>query len=139
MNWKLVFTLSAIGLIMGTAAVLGVTGWIEAVLWLLVGIACAWIIARNVSEKHFSHGFVVGFINSAIAHIIQILFFDTLAENNPDVAARLASSEAGLGELGPRTFVLVIMPFISITSGLLLGFFTWIAGKVVQPPAEVEL
>ena len=130
MNWRLILTLSAFGVLMGVATVLGITKGIEGLLWLIIAIFCAFWIARNVKEKHFQHGLLVGIIAGSIAPLIQVLLFSTYAANNPEIAR---NTPAGWSA---RTLFLIMTPFIGGVSGLVLGLLAWMAGKIFrQSPA----
>jgi uncharacterized membrane protein YeaQ/YmgE (transglycosylase-associated protein family) len=126
MNWRLIFTLSVVGVLMGVATVLGITKGMEGLLWLIIAIFCAFWIARNVKEKHFQHGLLVGVIAGSIAPLIQVLLFSTYAANNPEIVRDAPPGWSA------RTLFLIMTPFIGVVSGLVLGLLTWAAGKVFR-------
>lgn len=134
MNWKLIITLSGIGLAMGVASVLGFTRGVEGFLWLALAIFCAIWITAKVSTKHFLHGFWVGLIAGVVSPLTQFIFFPTYLANNPESAGAFNQIPAGLNA---RYFVLVTAPFIGVISGIVLGIFSWataqIKSRIVRP------
>ena len=51
MYWNIVLFLSAFGLVMGFLSVNGYTQKIEPLIWLVVGMFSAFILARNISSN----------------------------------------------------------------------------------------
>jgi uncharacterized membrane protein len=110
MNWKLVFTLALFGVAMGIAAVLGFyPPSLEWVLWLIISLFCAWIIAKKAATKLFLHGFMVGLIDGLVAPVITAIFFSTYMANNPSYAERASKIPGGLD---PRIFGLILAPMV---------------------------
>ena len=70
MNWKLILSLSTIGVLMGIAGRVGLTGGIEGILWIVIGIVCAIQIAKRVAGEHFLHGFMVGLIGGLVMPLL---------------------------------------------------------------------
>jgi hypothetical protein len=130
MNWKLIFMLSAFGVLMGVASVFGLTRGIEPLLWLVIWIFCAYWITRQARTKLFQHGFMVGLTTGLIALLIQVALFSTYAANNPEFNREVP------GGWSARTLFLITTPFISVISGLVLGLLCWATGKIFkQSPA----
>ena len=133
MNWKLVFALALFGVAMGIAAVLGFyPSSLEWLLWLIITLLSAWIIAKKVVAKLFLHGFMVGLLDGLIAPIITAIFFSAYLANNPSYADQAKQLPAGLDM---RTFGLILAPVIGVVYGLVLGFFAWLAGKIFKKQA----
>ena len=59
MNWKLIFQLSLFGLVMAVATVFWIPSNIEPAFWLVIFLACAYLVAKNISGKYFLYGFLV--------------------------------------------------------------------------------
>lgn len=59
MDWKVIITLSTIGLIMGLQSVNGFTHKLEHFLWLLFGFATALVLSKNIDNKTFLHGYLL--------------------------------------------------------------------------------
>jgi hypothetical protein len=49
--------------------------------------------------------------------------------NNPEYAVQFNQMPAGMS---PKFFVLMLTPVIAVVSGLLLGFFSWVAAKILR-------
>jgi uncharacterized membrane protein YGL010W len=129
MNWRLILSLSAFGLIMGIASVLGWTKGIEGVLWGIIQLFCAVWIARRVAEKHFYHGLTVGLISGTVAPLIQFILFPIYVSNNPEFMESFTQAPA---PVSPRYFPLVLAPLIGSASGLVLGLLAWAVGKIFK-------
>lgn len=133
MNWKLVFTLALFGVAMGIAAVLGFyPPSLEWLLWLIITLFCAWVIAKKAAAKLFLHGFMVGLFDGLIVPIITAVFFSTYLANNPSYADQAKQLPAGQDM---RTFSFILAPVIGVVYGLVLGFFAWLAGKIFKKQA----
>jgi hypothetical protein len=129
MNWKLISYLSLYGLVMAFATVFWVPTRIEPIFWLIIFIACAWLIAKKCDEHFFWHGFLVSLANSVWITCIHFSLFDAYMQNHPEMAQMNASLPA---ILSPRVWMLVMGPFYGAAFGLILGFFSWIASKLVK-------
>ncbi|MEO6390778.1 MAG: hypothetical protein ABIP75_02930 [Pyrinomonadaceae bacterium] len=127
MNWKLIFLLSLIAIPMAFATVYYIPSNVEPVLWIVIFIACAFIIAKFAGGKYFLHGFMVSIFNCVWITSIHFLLFDTYYDNHPQLQA--------MKDVTPQTMRyagLVIGPVIGIISGLILGLFSWVAAKIVR-------
>jgi hypothetical protein len=131
MNWKLIFQLSLFGLAMAFATVFWITSKIEPVFWLVIFVLCAYLIVRNCAGKYFLHGFMVSIFNSIWITGIQIAFFATYMANHPDMEQM--SANMPLSD-HPRLMMLITGPLIGVVSGLILGFFAFLAGKLMNKP-----
>ena len=130
MNWKLIFSLSILGLAMGIASVLGfVPHKLEWLFWLVIALFCAWWIAKKAIARLFLHGFLTGLIGGVISPIITAIFFSTYMANNPSYAEQAKQIPGGLN---PRTFSLILAPVIGVVYGLVLGFFAWLGAKIFK-------
>jgi len=125
MNWKLIFALSLFGLAMGIATVYVIPSNIEPIFWLVILIVCAIIIARVQPARRFLHGLMVGIVNSIWITAAHVLLFDAYIANHAKEAAMMSSAP-----LPPKAMMLVVGPCIGVISGIVLGLFAWIAGKV---------
>jgi len=130
MNWKLIFLLSLFGLAMGIATVFVIPSNIEPVFWLLVFCICAYIIARQQSSGHFVHGLILSIVNSVWVTGSHLLLFAAYAANHPQQMEMMQSLPL---PNHPRRMMLLIGPIVGVLSGLVLGLFAWIAGKLVKP------
>jgi hypothetical protein len=131
-NWKLVLGLSAFGPAMGLASTLGFTHNVEWAFWIAIFLFCAVTIARNATTRPFRHGLLVGCIGGSLSPLVQAALFTTYAAHNPAVVDYLQQTP---GALAPRTFFLLVTPFVGVLSGLLQGGLAWAAGKLLKRSA----
>lgn len=97
---------------------------------------CAYIIATRVSGQHFLHGLLVSIVNSIWITAAHVLLFDPYIANHPQEAAMMASMPlAG----SPRLMMTLMGPVIGVASGLVLGLFAVIAGKLVARSSSPAL
>lgn len=128
MDWKLVVSLSGFGLAMALGTVFVIPSSIEPFFWLPIFIVCAVLIARKAPGKHFLHGFCTSLVNCFWITTAHVAFFDTYAAGH---AEEMAAS-AGM-PFPPRVAMLLVGPIIGIVSGIVLGTFAFIAGKLIKP------
>jgi hypothetical protein len=127
MHWKRLALLSLFAAAMGLGTVFFIPSTIEPVLWFVVIFPiCAYVIAKQVGERPFTHGFVLSLLNSVWVTGFHVLFAATYLAGHPD-EARL-SPIAG----HPRLSMLVVGPIIGVVSGLVQGLFAWVASKFVK-------
>ncbi|MEZ4889210.1 MAG: hypothetical protein R2779_01215 [Crocinitomicaceae bacterium] len=126
MNYKIIIILSSIGLIMGLLTVKGFTQKIEPFLWLLFGIATSLVLSKNIDEKTFLHGLIIGLTWGIINGMIQSAFFDTYISNNPQLQQSFSKSTF----IQPRYFVLATGPIIGLITGLVLGGLSVLLKKI---------
>ncbi len=130
MNWKLIFQLSMFGLAMGIATVFVIPSNIEPIFWLAIFIICAAIIAKRQPSRPFVHGLLVSLVNSVWITVAHALLFDIYLASHPREAAMAQGSPI------PVRLVMVLTgPIVGLVSGLVLGFFAWVASKLLKPDA----
>lgn len=128
MNWKLIFQLSLFGLFMGIATVFLIPSKIEPLFWLAIFLVCAYIIAKQVPGNHFLHGLLVSIVNSVWITAAHVLLFDQYVANHQQEVEMMKSMP-----LSPRAMMALMGPVIGVVSGLVLGLFAFVAGKLVKP------
>ena len=115
--------LSLFGLAMGLATVYWIPSQIEPFVWLLIFIVCAGVISRQVTSSFFLHGFFVSMVNSIWITIIHIILMNDYLEHHAAEARMLES-------VGSPEFMMALTgPLIGAISGIVLGTFSWLAGK----------
>jgi hypothetical protein len=124
MNWRLIFALSLFGLAMAVASLFGL-GLFEFVIWLVIFIVYAWIIATRARGKYFLHGFLVSIVNSVWITIIHVAFFSMYVRNNPQI---LQGAPPGMN---PRVIMIAAGPIVGAILGVIAGLFAFIASKIV--------
>jgi len=129
MNYKLIFQLSLIGLVMAVATVFWIPSNVEPIYWLLIFIICAYSIALKSSGKYFRSGFVLSLFNCVWIVAVHILFYHTYIANHPQEAAMMTRMPF---PDSPRLMMLLTGPVIGIISGLIQGLFAFIGSKILQ-------
>jgi len=127
MNWRLIFLLSLFGLFMGIATVYFIPSSVEPFCWLIIFLLCAYLIAKNAPGKYFLHGFCLGLANCVWIIAAHILLFDSYASSHTAEIAMMHNMP-----YMPKVMMLITGPFVGIASGLIIGLFSFIAGKLVK-------
>jgi hypothetical protein len=128
MNKKLIFQLSLFGLAMAFATVYFIPSNIEPLCWLAIFIVCAYLIAKNCTEKYFLNGLCVSLVNAVWITAIHILLFDTYIANHQQEAAMMTKMPI---PDSPKLMMLMTGPVVGLISGLVLGLFAFIASKII--------
>jgi amino acid permease len=129
MKWTLLLFLSIFGFAMAIATVYWIPTKIEPVFWLVIFLICAYIISKQCTEKFFLNGFMVSIFNCVWITAIHVLLYNSYIANHPEMAQM--SSNMPLAN-HPRLMMLFTGPIIGVLSGLVLGLFSFIAGKIVK-------
>jgi uncharacterized membrane protein len=127
MNWKLIFLLSLIAIPVAFGTVYFIPINVEPVIWIVIFIFCAWIIATYCAAKFFLNGFMISVFNSVWITVIHFILFDTFYAHQP---ALMAMTDATPEQM--RLGGLITGPVIGVISGLILGLFSWIAAKIMK-------
>jgi hypothetical protein len=137
MNWKLIFVLSLVGFAMALESVFLPSSRPESLVWPVVFIVYAFVIARRAPGRYFLHGFLVGLTNwvwVAAAHVIlHDVYVATHAKDVatmhamalPDMPQQMAAFVRGVLEDG------IPIPGLS---GLVIGLLAWIASRIQRKP-----
>jgi hypothetical protein len=126
---KLILALSMFGLAMGIATVFVIPSSIEPLFWLAIFAASAYAIATRAPSRFFLHGFLVSLVNCVWITGAHIGFAASYLERHPNEAAMMAKMPL---PDAPRLMMLMTGPVIGIVSGLVLGLFSFVAGKVLK-------
>jgi hypothetical protein len=132
MNWKLILQLSIFGLVMGIATVFIIPSKIEPVFWLVIFLTCAYLIAKHCPDKRFLHGLLLGLANSIWITAAHVLLFDSYVARHAQEAAMMQSMPL---PYSPRMMMALIGPVFGLVSGVILGLFAVVAGKLVKYPS----
>lgn len=135
MNWKLIFQLSLFGLAMGIATVFVIPSKIEPAFWFGIFLFCAYAIAKFSPGRHFLHGLLLGLANSVWITAAHILLFDRYVAGHAQEAAMMQNPSV---PLSPRAMMAIVGPVIGLISGVVLGLFSFIAGKLIKTPSVPE-
>jgi hypothetical protein len=128
MNWRLIVTLSLLGIVFGISSVFGFTAGCEWLAWLCIGVYSAWRFTRQSREELFLHGFYLGILAGFFSSIVQALFISAYLANNPRMVEALNALPQGLH---PAAVVLIMGPIIGTVSGVAFGVLAVIIGKAM--------
>lgn len=126
MDWTVIILLSSFGIIMGVLSVKGFTQKLEPFLWLLFGIITALILSKNIDQKTFLHGVLIGLAWGIINGTIQSSFFETYLTNNLSIQDGFKK----ITFVQPRYFVLITGLIIGLITGLTVGGLSLLLKKV---------
>lgn len=129
MNWKLIFSLSLFGLAMAFATVYFIPTNIEPYCWLVIFIICAYFIAKWAGSRYFWHGLLVSIFNSVWITLTHIILFDAYIANHKQEAEMMAKMAMSFQ---PRLMMLLTGPVVGVLSGVVLGFFSFLASRWVK-------
>jgi hypothetical protein len=129
MNGKLILQLSLFGLAMALATVFLIPSSIEPLLWLVIFIVCARLIATKAPGRYFIHGFLTSLMNCVWITAAHFLLFDQYTARHADEAQMMAQLNF---PISPRMLMALMGPVIGIISGLILGVFAVIAAKLTS-------
>src|SRR5437867_1789951 len=120
MNWKLIFTLSLLGIIMAVSSLFGLPHNSEPFLWLLIFVIYAVWIVKKADGKYFQYALAVSVINGVWIALIHATFFSTYAANNPEAMEGYKQLPQFVG---PQAMMLIMGPIIGAVTGLIAGLF----------------
>ena len=129
MNWKLILQLSLFGLAMGIATVFVIPSKTEPAFWLVIFLTCAYLIAKRSDGKLFLHGLLLGLANSVWITAAHVLLFDSYIARHAQEAAMM---QTGPLAASPRLMMALVGPVIGLISGVVLGLFALVAGKLAK-------
>ena len=129
MNWKLILLLSLFGLAMAFLTISIIPMMIEPVLWLVIFILCAYLIAKNVPGRYFLHGFLVSMVNCVWITGAHLYFHPAYDAHHADMVQKFASMPMGDHHLRQMAAMGLLT---GIFSGLVLGLFAYIASRLVK-------
>ena|ERR1700748_3288539 len=129
MNWKLSFQLSMFGLIMAFGTIALIPDKIEPLFWLVIFVACAYVIAKVCTRNYFWQGFWVSMFNSVWLTATHIIFYKSYAAHHADM---VKSFDAMPFHEHHRLTQLIMGPIIGAICGLVQGLFAFIASKLVK-------
>lgn len=132
MNRKLIFQLSMFGLAMAFATVYFIPSNREPLFWLVIFIICAYLIAKKCTNNYFLHGLMVSLLNSVWITAVHIILFETYIGGHMREA--MAMSDMPMSD-SPKLMMMVFGPIVGALSGVVLGFFAFIASKMVKKTA----
>jgi heme/copper-type cytochrome/quinol oxidase subunit 4 len=130
MNWKWIGILSLTSIISSLMTVFGTMpeGAMGYVVGFGMGIVLSVIFAKVTADKFFKNGFTLGITAGIVGSLVQMLFFNTMIENNPKMAAQFEQMPSGMN---PVVMFAVFAPIGIVISGAIQGFLTWAAAMIL--------
>ena len=135
MNWNLLIKLSLFGLIMGVATAFFIPSNIEGILWPVIFIICAYLIAKNCTQMYFTNGFCLSLLNCVWIIAAHAIFYNNYLKGHAQEAAMYNGNPY---KIPPQLALAIIGIFIGIASGLVQGLFAFIASKIVKSNHRVN-
>jgi hypothetical protein len=129
LDGKLIFLLSLFGLAMAILTVYVIPSNIEPIFWLVIFVVCAYVIAKKAPGKYFLHGFCVSLLNAVWITSAHMALCQPYLARHASEAAMMAKMPM---PDSPRLMMLMTGPVVGIISGLVLGLFAFVAGKLVK-------
>jgi hypothetical protein len=129
MNWKLILQLSLFGLAMAIATVYFIPSTIEPAFWLVIFLLCAYLIAKRSGGLHFLHGVLLGLANSVWITAAHVLLYDSYIAHHAQEAALMENAHL---PVSPRVMMAIVGPVVGLLSGVIIGLFAFVAGKLVK-------
>lgn len=130
MNWKLIFTLSLSGLLMGVLTSFVVTSEVEMYLWIPIMLIIAYFVAKQASGKYFLHGFLTSVFSGFWLLLVHALLWDNFyALNKVSMDADFAGMPQGFSM---KLIMLAVTPFVGAFFGLIQGLLAFLASKIVK-------
>jgi len=143
-NWKWIGILALVSAVTTLITIFGLVpeGVVQYVISFAISIAFAFVLARNTASKFFLNGLVLGVVAGVAATLVQMMFFNTMLENNPEMAKRFEQMPANMN---PVAAMAMFAPIGIAFSALIMGLFTWVIAMLLgkgsrrrtEPPASV--
>ena len=143
MNWKWIGILSCLSLVSATLTVFGVMpeGGPGIAIGIVVGLGLSYVMARTTADRFFRNGFTLGVVSGLVVSLVQMLFFNTMVENNAQMAEKMSKLPSSVN---PVVFMAISAPITMAVSGAFQGLFTLgmaallgkRSGRRTAPPAS---
>ncbi|MEN0053696.1 MAG: hypothetical protein AAGC65_08505 [Mucilaginibacter sp.] len=135
MNLNLLIKLSLFGLVMGIATAFFIPSNIEGILWLIIFIVCAYLIAKNCSQMYLTNGFCLSLLNCVWIIAAHAVFYHYYEKGHAQEAAIYNGNPY---KIAPQLAMAIMGIFTGIVSGLVQGIFAFIASKIVKSKHHVN-
>jgi hypothetical protein len=113
----------------GTLTVLGVfPRGVDRFVWFVVVGVSAWVVARKEPRRALAHGALAGFITGVSSTLIQAVWVEKLAANNPWMVEAMAGQPAGFDF---EFFVFMLVPFIGVAGGAMTGLLAMLTARAL--------
>lgn len=138
MSWKIVFLLSLFGVVVGFADVYGLSGIAQIIVWLIVFVIFAVVIARRRESDYFVHALLASMLAGFWVGVVHAVFIGTFVAHNPQLRAGATMMPKSTH---PRLIMVIMGPFVGAVTGVVAGVMAAVAGKIVKrarPPMPQE-
>lgn len=130
MNWLLILLLTIVGAAMALLSVFGIVrSGFELVVWTLLAIVSAYLIAKKGGRVPLLEGITLGAITGIVHSVIQSAMFSTYLLNNPE---SLGSFQDLRMNIPPQYIVLLAGPVIGLIYGGVIGIIAMSLRKVID-------
>ncbi len=126
MNWRLVISISLLGLLLAVATIYFAPSETELILWMLLFLVSAFLVARYVDENIFLHGLFTGiFIFVWITLADSFLFGKYYLNHRGEVEA--------ISNLGMTSSVHSTLVILGPAAGLVVGSIIGVLALALSP------
>jgi hypothetical protein len=132
-NWGLILQLSLFGLVMAFATVFIVPSNVEPLVWLVIFVICAFLIAKRAPGKVFLHGLLLGVANSVWITGVHVALFDQYLAHHAREAAMMKTMTV---PIPPRLLMACVGPIVGVVSGVIIGLFAVVVGLIARPKSS---
>jgi hypothetical protein len=131
LRYGLVLRLSLFGPAMGVLTLFGIIpDRIDQYVWMVISVLCAVVITKRRTENPFFNAFAVGFVQLAVAQLIQGVFCDAYIAHNPGVLEKFADKG---NEFDLQFRLLRSAPLVAVVNGVVLGLITFFLSRAAAP------
>lgn len=130
MNWKLILQLAVFGIAMGLGTVFFVSSLVELILWPIVFLLSAYVIAKHCARLRFLNGLIVGLLDSLLKTTVHMVFFNSyVARHSGEIAMIRQMTSA----ISPRQLILLSSPVWGLVFGTVIGLLAMLVGMFMKP------
>jgi hypothetical protein len=130
MNWKLVLQLSGFGIAMGLGTVFFVPSNVEPILWLIIFLLSAYMIASHCVRLRFLNSLLVGLLDSLLKTTVHMVFFGAYVARH---AQEIAMIRQMTSAVSPRQLILLSSPIWGLIYGTATGLLTLLLALFIKP------
>jgi hypothetical protein len=130
MNWKLVLQLSGFGIAMGLGTVFFVPSKVEPILWLIIFLLSAYMIASHCVRLRFLNSLLVGLLDSLLKTTVHMVFFGAYVARH---AQEIAMIRQMTSAVSPRQLILLSSPIWGLIYGTATGLLTLLLALFIKP------
>ena len=136
MNWKIVLSLSLLGILVGIANVFGFVVGLEWIVWLIVAVITAFAIEKTCKNLLVTQGFLTGFLQALLQGLVTAISYQTYLSNNLEVLDEISKMPQ---DIKPEFYIIIASVLIGLLYGLFVGLVVFIMRKFSKkspPPVK---